>query len=363
MWHDARVAEPVISADSHVLEPADLWQQRVDHAWRDRAPRLVAADGGEAMAYDDGTRLTYVGFGSAGDHGRKSISLAEVREGGWDPGMRLVDMGRDGVHAEVLYPSFGMRLFACADAGLQGACMRAYNDWLVEYCATDPGRLLGQALLPLDVDAALAELARVEGKGFRGVVISGHPAPELDYGTDRYERLWAALQAAGLPASLHIFTGPHKPDPRYFMADYSLATGLVQRSLVLMIFSGVFERYPGLRVVSAENDIGWVAHLLQRMDHAVERKGARFPTVLRSDLKPSEMFRRNVRCTFLDDRAGILSREVSGTDVLMWGSDYPHDDSTWPESQSVIERLFADVPTGERRKIVHDNAAQLFGLG
>lgn len=355
--------EPLISADSHVLEPADLWQQRVDRAWRGRAPRPVAMDGGEAIEYDDGTRLTYVGFGSAGDHGRESISIDEVREGGWDPEKRLADMSLDGVHAEVLYPSFGMRLFSCPDAGLQDACMRAYNDWLAEYCATNPERLLGQALLPLDVDAALAELARVEGRGFRGVVISGHPAPEQDYGTDLYERLWAALEDAGLPASLHIFTGPHKPDRRYFMADYSLATGLVQRSLVLMIFSGVFERYPGLRVVSAENDVGWVSHLLQRMDHAVERKSARFPTGLRSDLKPSEMFQRNVRCTFLDDRAGILSREISGPDVLMWGSDYPHDDSTWPESGNVIDRLFADVPASERRKIVHDNAAQLFGLG
>ncbi len=356
--------EPVISADSHVFEPGDLWQERVDRALRERVPRVEELDAGAFMVFEDGTRIPFVGFGSAGDRGRTSavMPLEDVRAGGYEAGARLADMDRDGLVAEVLYPSFAMRLFTIEDPALQGACMRAYNDWLAEFQSAAPDRLLGQALLPLDVDAALAELERVARRGFRGVVISGHPARGRDYGTDRFEKLWAALEETGLPASLHVFTGPHEPEPDSFLADYTLATGLVVRSLALMVFTGVFERYPKLRVVSAENDIGWVAHLLLRMDHAFERKGPRYSHPLRSGLKPSELFRRNVRCTFMDDRAGVLTLELTGPDLFMWASDYPHDDSTFPESQQVIERLFGDVPKAQRRKILHDNAAQLFGL-
>jgi predicted TIM-barrel fold metal-dependent hydrolase len=179
---------------------------------------------------------------------------------------------------------------------------------------------------------------------------------------EKYEELWATLQELGLPASLHVFTGPHQAERRYFLADYTLAIGLVQRSLALIIFSGVLERYPGLRLVSAENDIGWVAHFLIRMDHGYVRKGPRYPKVLSGELLPSELFKRQVSCTFMNDRPGVLAREVTGSDILMWASDYPHDDSTWPESQQVVERILGDVPEEDRRKITYANAARLYGV-
>ena len=341
-----------------------MWKARIDRHLRDRAPRVVKIEGGEALEFEDGLRLPYVGFGSAGDRGRTSTAmpLEDCRPGGWDPAIRLEDMTRDGIQAEVLYPSFAMRLFTIPDPELQSGLMRAYNDWLADYCSEDPKRLLGQALLPLNPDDALLELERISDRGFRGVVISGHPAREQDYGTDRYERIWAALAERRLPASLHVFTGPLTQDPRYFLVDYSLATGLVQRSIALMIFSGVFERHPDLQVISAENDIGWVAHLLIRMDHAFVRKGPRYPSPLKSGQLPSEMFRRHVSCTFMDDRAGVLTREITGPDIFMWASDYPHDDSTFPESREVIERLFEDIPAADRHKILYANAARVFRL-
>ena len=356
---------PVISADSHVFEPGDLWLERVDRAFRDRAPRVVELPGGgEAMRYADGTRVPYVGFGSAGDRGRTSgvMPLDEVRAGGFDPAARLADMERDGLAAEVLYPSFGMRLFDTGDPGLQRACMRAYNDWLAEFQSAAPGRLLGQALLPLDPDDAVAELERVAGRGFSGVVVSGHPEPGRDYATDLFEKLWSALEAARLPASLHIFTGPYAHRPDAFLSEYSVATSLVARSLAQLVFGGVFERHPGLRIVSAENDIGWVAHLMQRMDHAYRRKGPRYRHALSGEFLPSELVRRQVRCTFMDDRAGLLTLEVAGAETFMWASDYPHDDSTFPESRQVIDRLFAGLPPESKHKIVYQNAADWFGV-
>ncbi|MCE2391715.1 MAG: amidohydrolase [Proteobacteria bacterium] len=359
------MSAPIISADSHVFEPGDLWLRRVDRAFRDRAPRVVELPGGgEAMHYADGTNVPYGGFGSAGDRGRTSsvMPLEEVRSGGFDPAARLQDMRLDGVSAEVLYPSFGMRLFDLDDPGLQRACMRAYNDWLAEFQAAAPERLLGQALLPLDVDDAVAELERVAGRGFSGVVISGHPERGKDYATDRFEKLWRALETSRLPASLHIFTGPYSHRPDAFLSEYSVATSLVARSLTQLVFSGVFERYPGLKIVSAENDIGWVAHLMQRMDHAYERKGPRYRHGLSGELLPSELIRRQVRCTFMDDRAGLLTLEVAGPETFMWASDYPHDDSTFPESRQVIERLFGDLPPEVRHRVVYQNAADWFGL-
>jgi predicted TIM-barrel fold metal-dependent hydrolase len=360
------MTEAILSADSHVFEPGDLWQTRVDQNLRDRAPRLVRNDdGGEAMMFEGGATIPFVGFGSAGDHGKTSpfMPMAEVRRGGWDPEARLEDMAVDGVVAEVLYPSFGMQLFSMTDARLQAACMRAYNDWLAEYCAAAPGRLIGQALIPyLNLEDGLAEVQRAAKLGFRGVLICGHPAPEQDYGTRLYEDLWAALQESGVAASLHAFTGPREADRRFFLADYTLAIGSVQRSLALIVFSGVLERYPRLKLVSAENDIGWVAHFLTRMDHAFVRKGPRYPKTLSGELLPSELFRRQVRCTFMDDRPGILAREVTGTETLMWSSDYPHDDSTWPESRRVIDRILKDVSPADRRRIIHDNTAELYGI-
>ncbi|MCH2172915.1 amidohydrolase [Myxococcota bacterium] len=358
------MSHSMISADSHVFEPGDLWETRVDANLRDRVPKVEQLEAGSYMVFDDGTKVPFVGFGSAGDRGRTStvMPLEDVRRGGYDPSARLADMDRDGLAAEVLYPSFAMRLFTIQDPTLQAACMRVYNDWLAEFQSAAPDRLLGQALLPVDVDAALAELDRISQLGFRGVVVSGHPTRDHDYGTDLFEKLWAALEEAHLPASLHVFTGPHRPERNSFLADYTLATGLVARSLALMVFTGVFERYPELRIVSAENDIGWVAHLLLRMDHAFERKGPRYSHPLRSGMKPSEQFRRNVRCTFMDDRAGVLTLEIAGPELFMWASDYPHDDSTFPESRKVVDRLFEGIAKEQRQMIVHDNAARLFGL-
>ena len=355
----------VISADSHVFEPGDLWQTRVDRAFRDRAPRVIELEGGgEAMLFDDGTRLPYGGLGSAGIRGHRNnvMPLEQVRVGGYDPAARLLDMDEDGLVAEVLYPSFGMRLFEAIDPGLQLQCMRVYNDWLMEYQSAAPKRLLAQALLPLDVDDAVAEVERTSALGARGFVVSGHPESGSDYATDHFDRVWRAIEETGLPVSLHIFTGPYTHRPDSFLADYSVGTSLVGRSIAQMVFYGVFERFPALRVISAENDIGWIAHLMQRMDHALERKGPRFPHALRSGLLPSELVRRNVRCTFMDDRAGLLTLEIAGEELFMWASDYPHDDSTFPESLEVIDRMFRGIPDSAREKIVYANAVEWFRI-
>jgi predicted TIM-barrel fold metal-dependent hydrolase len=147
-----------------------------------------------------------------------------------------------------------------------------------------------------------------------------------------------------------------------FMVGYTVVPQQIQESLITLLFSGVFERFPRLNFLSVENDIGWVPYLLQRMDHGAARKGIRRGTGLKSGVKPSEQFRRNVRCTFMEDHVGLANLGRIGPEMILWASDYPHDDSTWPHSQQVIAEQFAGLTPADREKIVFSNAVALYNM-
>jgi predicted TIM-barrel fold metal-dependent hydrolase len=363
----------VISADSHVLEPHDLWTRRLAQgSFADRAPKMVEdAEHGHLFVID-GVRPFPVGL--AGAAGRPSSELRasgtrveELRSGGWDPATRLQDMDTDGIDAEVLYPSVGMALAQSTDAGYQLACVRAYNDWLVEYCEAGEGRLVGLAMVPtIDVDDGVAEIERAHRAGLRGAMVPG-VAAEGHYADTRFDPLWAAFAERGWPVSFHILTGGMGGDPT-LGSGIALMTVMsvvhqVQQTLSLLIFGGVFDRHPGLRVVSAEHDGGWVAHYAYRLDQMYERHhswlGRRAAAIRR---QPSEYLRTNVWYTFQKDPVAVETRHRVGVGQLMWASDYPHSDSTWPHSRKVIERDFAGVPADELDAIVRGNAAALYGV-
>jgi predicted TIM-barrel fold metal-dependent hydrolase len=291
------------------------------------------------------------------------MRVAGLRPAILDPRARLAEAEQDGVVAEVLYPSFAMRLFDIREPEYQPALFRAYNDWVGAFCSAAPQRLFPHAALSiLDPAAAIAEARRVAKLGFRGVLINAHPRPGMDFGTDRYEELWATLEDCGLVASLHLYAGDVEPRPLAFLPAYSTDPVRVQESIASLVFSGVPERHPRLRFVIVESDVGWLAHLLARMDRAFTRKAPRWGSVLKSGLLPSELFKRQFTCVLTDDRAAILAREITGTQVLMWGSDYPHNDSSWPDYAAVLDQVLAGVSAPERRQIVHDNAARLYGI-
>ncbi len=302
-----------------------------------------------------------MGSGSGGVK-KRIARFEEVRSGGWDPDARIKDMEIDGVAAEVLYPSLAMMLFAYDDDGrYQSACFRAYNDWLAEYCSAYPHKLVGVALIStVDIDDAANELKRAAGIGLKGAAISAYKPDNGHYGLPMYDPFWREAESLGMPVSLHSYTGGQPLIAVNFLVDYSLATQHVQRSLAFMTLSGVFERFPSLKVVSAENDVGWAGHLLERMDWAHEHKGIRWGKPLKS--LPSEQMRSHVYYTFMRDSAGVLTRNLVGINNLMWCSDYPHDDSTWPESQKVVAEQFKNIPERDRVKITCLNAARLYGL-
>lgn len=354
-----------VSADSHVLEPADLWVQRLGPKFRDRAPYVEKAEDGENYLHVEGREPREVRpLGTpAAMYGKQ---VEEGRRGGWDPNARLEDMAIDGVEAEVVYPSLGMFAMSIPDAGLQAACYRAYNDWVAEFCSAHPKKLYGVALIPVtDKASAVKEAKRSAAMGLRGAMIWGTPMDDrYSFASGWYDPIWTELEALGMPISLHSFTGKVQNwAPEAFLHTYSHNTELIPRSITQMMFSGTFDRFPDLKVISVENDIGWVGFLMQRMDWVYQRKAPRLGLEFgKSGLLPSEYFDRNVRCTFMADAVGMATLDLIGPNIPMWSTDYPHNDSTWPESRKSLEEQFADIDPGVRERVVFRNAVGLYGM-
>ncbi len=363
--------EKIFSADSHVIEPADVWTTRIDQRFRDRAPHVIKRSGEHAGDFfvAEGLRpFPVAGFAVAGVDPKEfgsamAAGYPGVRPSAWDPALRIADQERDGVSGEVLYPSLAMRLFQLEDGGLRAASFRAYNDWLADYCAHSPNRLAGIAMIALDeIESGVAEIRRASKKGLRGAMIWGAAPSDKPYGDRAYDPFWSAAQDLARPLSLHILTERRGgSDFTSVMRSYPALHHSVERSLAELIFSGVLERFPRLQIVSVENDIGWIAHFLQRMDHAFEK----YRYIERDPIPnpPGFYARRQLHATFQDDRVGVITREFIGVESLMWASDFPHSDSTWPNSRRVIERDFEGVPAAEVSKMVAENAAALYGLG
>jgi predicted TIM-barrel fold metal-dependent hydrolase len=367
----------LISADSHVNEPGDLWVQRIDKQFRDRAPRVVENPPGQRPgAYFTLEGIPPIHLAQGMGAGKKPEELPQFfqtstykdrRPGGWDPAERVKDMDLDGVEADVIYTTLGFRQFWLTDAALQRACFRVYNDWLAEYCAYMPKRLVGLALISLyEVDEGVKELRRSANRGLKGALIWASPPEDRPYTSPEYDPFWAAAQELGMPISLHSITGMgaesrlaiKQPLDRYVRS--TVLCHEVQRTVVVFIFSGVLERFPDLKLVSAENEVGWLPFFLQKLDQAQEEYRYLYPTPL--TLRPTEYFRRQVFATFIDDPVGVATREFVGAANIMWSSDYPHTVSTWPNSRAVVERDFKNVPEHEKRMIVRENVARLYHL-
>jgi predicted TIM-barrel fold metal-dependent hydrolase len=364
-----------VSADGHVVEPADLWTKRMDKRFRDRAPRVESRPDADYYMIEG---ITPFPVGLEGVTIEEKIAgqvttpkgrrHAETRPGAWDPQPRLVDQARDHLRAEVIYPGgFGLQFFHIHDAEYQRAAMRVYNDWLGEFCAVAPDRLLGAGLLPMrgPVEWAVEEAERLaKTKGIRSVIIPAEVG--RSYAHQDYNRLWAALQDLGLLVATHSGTGTEEA---IFAKIERLGMGLgvtdgkvfqPMRAMADLIWGAVPQRYPKLRFVIVEGGIGWIASLLGFMDHWWHDHHRWMEPKL--DEAPSTYFKRQFWATFEDDRAGILTRELIGVDRLMWGSDYPHTEGTFPYSQEQIMKDFMGVPEGEVYQMVVDNAARLYGL-
>jgi uncharacterized protein len=372
---------PLISCDDHLdlnQLPADLWTSRLPASFQDRAPHIEERNGKAIWVCDGESWGSWFGRGD-GAKGPKPIFTALDR-GGVDfaerrpgvPRLRLEDMDRDGVYAQVLFgPVTSIRH---EDTVFRDACYSAYNDWLAEFCAVAPDRFLGVPMLPPSPESALKEMRRLAARGVfkqANLQIAVVDPPIRDA---RWEPLFELMEETRTILAFHVTVfasagaafDPLKGSPgQTFLHAKSFVEQFLDPFVDLFAF-GILERHPGLRFVIAESGAGWLPWLVEELDYRhwrlweakeywADKGGISLMT------KPSELFKRQVYATFQQSPVTMRLLEFYG-DNLLWASDYPHPDSIWPNSHRTIERTMGHLPPETVKKITHDNAARLYGL-
>lgn len=360
----------IIDSDAHMSEPAELWQ-RVDREFRDRVPVVVEGHDGRKglfLIFED----TVLRLAASADV--EGASQHFRRPGGWDPAERLKDMAIDGVSAAVLYTTHGFLLFGSRDAALQRECFRVYNDWLAEQVNYDRRRLRGYGMISLfDIELGIRELERCKELGLSGGLVWSSPPDDLPgYAAPAYDKFWATAADLGMLIALHTNTRPNagkaysKAEANGGLAPYYTAMvmeqSFIQDSLLQLTYGGVFEKYPNLKIISAEADVSWVPALMGRADkyyQGATRRGHALPL----KRPPSEYLRSNVWHSFIKDPVGVANYAAAGlVERVMWSTDYPHPASFFPNSLRVFEEDLKALAPYEKKKIVHDVAADLYGF-
>jgi predicted TIM-barrel fold metal-dependent hydrolase len=363
-------ASAIYSCDDHLdlsAVPPTVWETRLSRAFAARGPRVVDGDKGRQWVCEDrvigrsGMPRNAAAVKALSAIGRAGIDDDGYRAG--TPALRLQDMDRDGLAASVVYGPLSLG-FPIADPELQTACHAAWNDWAVEeFNAAAPERLCALAFLPGHApDVAATELERCAALGHRGAILD---AFRVDLGDPAWDRLWATAEQTGVPISFHI-NGGISPRLSYRIGKWqsaayaSLLPMQLDEPLATMVFSGALERHPGVRLVLAESGIGWLPYFLTRMDGEWEELGSKLDYA--PSVPPSELVRRQVILTFEQEPLAERFIPLIGAESCMWASDYPHTDSTFPNSRRAIEETLGTLPPADVRRITATNCAELYGF-
>jgi len=373
----------LISADSHIVEPPDMYSGRIDPKFRERAPKMERRKTEAGRQYDawmiNGVQVGTLGaVMQAGQRFEDPSQIdflgvwEDVRKGGYDPHSMIVENEEDGVWGSCLQPSQGLFWYRLPDSELLTEICRVYNDWITDFCKPYPERLKGIAMLNVDdIEEGCRELERAKKLGLVGAFIPVSPLADKPYRDPAYDRLWATAQGNEMPLLMHIATNRAGVPGCEFTMNVGELTGAgrsttdhwVRYSLSAMVFAGVFDRFPRLKVGSVEHETAWIPHWLKQMDFTYrERPVFTKGWKSQSGMLPSDYWHRNMFVEFMEDDLGVELRQHIGVDNMLWGSDFPHAESTWPRSQDFLGRIFAGVPEEDRRKITSDNAAKLFGF-
>jgi predicted TIM-barrel fold metal-dependent hydrolase len=358
------------SSDDHLdlrAVPPNVWASRLPKDLRDRGPQVVERDGQKVWLCED--RVLGQSGRPANSAIAKSLSAigrAGIEDDGYRPGtpkLRLEDMDLDGLRGSVIYGPLALG-FPIADPDLQTACYAAWNDWAVEeFNAVDPDRLCVLAFLPShSSEAAATEVKRCAEIGHRGAILSVFDA---DLGDPTWDRVWSAADEAELPISFHIrggsWSGLSYRMGKWQSAAFATILPLqLDEPLATMIFSGALERHPGLTVVLAESGLGWLPYFLARME--LEWRALKDKLDYAPSIPPSELFHRQVMATFEEDEMAAAVIPVLGADSIMWASDYPHTDSTFPRSREAVAESLGSLSDADRSKVTATNCARLYGF-
>jgi predicted TIM-barrel fold metal-dependent hydrolase len=366
------VATRVVDADGHVLEPRAAWQSlpkelrpRIETDARGLDHVSIGADEVfVARLGQMGTPGTDVSVGST-----EPVPLEQARTGAFNPHARVTDMDAEGIDVAVLYPTIGLGFWGITDPAAAVAVARAYNDWLASYCAAAPDRLYGAAMVPFqDPAAAVKELQRACSElGLRAAFVRPNPCLGHAIVDAAYEPFWSAAEELDVAVGIHEGLQPavpslgHDRQPRNILVMHAVSHTFEQMfACAQLIATGVLERHPDLRVVFLEAGGGWVPYWLERLDHQVASYGGYAPEM---KLMPSEYFARQCWISFeIDERTLADLAPHVGADRIVWGSDYPHADSTFPGAVDALRKTIAPLDSDTRARILGANAADLYGI-
>ena len=378
-----------ISADSHFESPPEMWAHRIPAQFRDRAPRRIKLPNGGDAILSEGRPIN---SGGTGFHGGIASEKFDPTRYDFDntpgcgtPQQRLEEQDKDGVDAEIIY-ALGVRNTSIKSRDAFHAIVRAYNDYLAEeFCAVDPDRLLGMGVMPsVGVEEDIAEMTHCAELGLKGVCLTTYPSGKT-YPTDADDRFWAAALDLAMPVTIHTCLLAKMGDRETALYKYPLdpqgeekpSTDFVQRlarqapyhsgsvEAAQLVVSGLFERFPALRIYWAENNVGWIPYYYEQMDHEYEvnrfwaERSLGLPLLKN---RPSEYLRQAAYWGFFEDAFGMRVRDEIGVDRLLWGTDFPHLVTRWPHSLETWEWQAKGVPEEDRRKMVADNAIDFFHL-
>jgi len=353
----------LISADDHLdihAMPPDTWSTRLPQSWRDRGPRVEETPDGPWWVCE-GRRIS--------PSGRKEKGYISANDHGFRPGQprtRLEDMDRDGVRATVVYGPTCTQL-RIGDPALHEQVAKVYNDWAAAFQNEDRDRLILLADLPShDPEAARQELVRCAKLGHRGAIVTntiGRGQPLFD---EAWAGFWDAAEEIGMPIHVHLAGGLHSLTMKLGSWRMPAAVAVVpmqlDETLSGLIFSGVLEQRPRVKFVMGEAGLGWIPYVIERLDHELHKYGSKI-TDHKISMLPSEIFARQVFTTYEDEQLGVELIPRIGVGNVMWASDYPHGDSTWPHSRKALaESSLARHGSEILRKVTCENAAGLYGF-
>jgi predicted TIM-barrel fold metal-dependent hydrolase len=364
----------LISVDDHVVEPPDMFQNHLPAKYKDAAPRVVVAEDGSDVWLYEGQQLPNIGLNAVAgkpheEYGIEPTTFAEMRTGCYDIHDRVKDMNANGVLGSMCFPSFPQfcgQLFArTEDKQVALAMLQAYNDWHVdEWCGSYPGRFIPLALPPVwDPQLMAAEVHRMAAKGCRAVTFSENPEKLgwPSFHNEHWDPFWQAVSDTGTVVCLHIGSSSQLTITSV-EAPINVMISLQPMNLVQaaadLLWSRVMTEFPLVRFALSEGGIGWIPYFLERVDYVYEHHQAWTGQDL--PMKPSELFKERFITCFIDDASGLKNREDVGIKQMTWECDYPHSDSTWPESPERLAKSLAGIPDDEIRAITYENAMRLF---
>lgn len=385
---DPKNKRRIVDADAHVEPPYEMWREYLPAEFRDLAPYIEEGDEHDWIVFEGNKRPVRLISNMAGKKGEdyKMFGKRSEMRKVWLPEVRLEDMDTDGMDAAVL---FGGGPLGTANVDLCMASFDAYNRWVMDYAAKDPSRLVPVGYVQMrDIDETIAKVKELAALGFRTInipafpqskdgisssatvkalkssqtsALTGDPNGDASYRDPEFDRLWEVVTDLDISLTMHLGGRiPRFGEKQHFLPDLVMSKTAMAEPVAIMIFGGVFQRFPKLRLAIVESGVGWMAWMAEYMDRTWERQRYWMDSPL-NDL-PSVFMDQNIYASFIHDRVGVLNRNLAGGRNIMWSSDYPHSETTFPHSIDVINRDFAGIPSDDVDEIVCKRAERFYGL-